>query len=125
MMLLNALASKADIGKNLSIINEPDQHGGFELGTWDTEIMRWISQMMVFPRSKSSERFGDVTIHEQFSIKNCQCVVKTIDKILKKLNGKTVLKTKDANNPIDFNHIKWYQRLKEIFSKNDVVWFGR
>jgi hypothetical protein len=123
-MLLNALASKTDLIRNALIINEPDQHGGFELGTWNTDYMKWFSKTMNFPRTESTEHFGDVSIHEQFSVENCQCVVKSINKILKKLKGKTILKT-TANNPLNFNHVKWYQRLMEMFSKNDVVWFGR
>ena len=62
-----------DLTKNPLILDEPDKIWCFEFGTWDTIYMKWISEMMEFPRqNRLNVLAGDVTIHEQFSVENCK-----------------------------------------------------
>lgn len=142
--LLNALIKKSDLTPDKW--NEPDKNNGYEMGTWTFGTLLDYFEDIAGKNLTISRKYTG--LHNNISIYKpmaCLIIAKEFNKILKLLKGYTKLtddlvtaeehkKLKEwcgigrmtvypKRNPLHLNHIKWYQRLYDLFKSGQVVFY--
>lgn len=139
---LNAITTKSNL-KDKKGRMEPDNNGGFEMGTWTPgAYLNYLSDIAgencttkkYFEGLLNPIRVYTPEAHAKI-IKALKTLLETLPKekisarltsnqdlkILKKWHGIGRQPVYPKRNPLQLNHRKWYERLLEIFESKEAV----